>query len=274
MYHTIRRGGNTTHAGGRYQEPGRRQSTAHHINTLQSTTFSRVVPTPSKAWRKHITEEKRLTIGGTGKNNAAMEPELQVSAMIFYVMLHLEHQHRRRRRRWERTRDTCMDVVEVSACEVGVLLGAVMLVVDVDVVHAGVSVDVTWWEVEEEEEEEGETVEAADVVVSATVCCLRECLCDEVSCLCLPVPFLGVVLCACSSAHQYVCLDGLGLRRMVLGSGSWRGDGRNRDHGCHQRGGQSLNRSLLGRQSTVNALQECIALLHLGCQPLDGIHSD
>ncbi|KAJ1150557.1 hypothetical protein NDU88_003347, partial [Pleurodeles waltl] len=64
-----------------------------------------------------------------------------------------------------------MDVVAVSASEVCDLLGVVMmLVVDIDVVHAGVSVDTTGWEVEqeeEEEEEEGETVEIVEVFVSA-----------------------------------------------------------------------------------------------------------
>ncbi|KAJ1107356.1 hypothetical protein NDU88_004747 [Pleurodeles waltl] len=64
-----------------------------------------------------------------------------------------------------------MDVVEVSASGMCVLLGVVMLVVDVDAVHAGVSVDVTGRKVKEEEE--GETV---DVVVSSTVGCLHECL--------------------------------------------------------------------------------------------------
>ncbi|KAJ1131825.1 hypothetical protein NDU88_010157 [Pleurodeles waltl] len=67
-----------------------------------------------------------------------------------------------------------MDVVEVSASEVCELHGVVMLVVDVDAVHAGLSVDVTVREVEEEEE--GETV---DAVVSATVWCLHECLWAE-----------------------------------------------------------------------------------------------
>ncbi|KAJ1180441.1 hypothetical protein NDU88_005662 [Pleurodeles waltl] len=56
--------------------------------------------------------------------------------------------------------DMCMAVVEVSASEVCVLLGVVlMLVVDDDVVHADVSVDGTGKEVEEE----GETVEIVDV---------------------------------------------------------------------------------------------------------------
>ncbi|KAJ1187027.1 hypothetical protein NDU88_003806 [Pleurodeles waltl] len=69
----------------------------------------------------------------------------------------------------EDTGDTCMDVVEVSASEVCVLLGVVMmLAVDIDVLHAGVSVDITGREVEEEEE----TVEAVDVVMSSTVWCL------------------------------------------------------------------------------------------------------
>ncbi|KAJ1218488.1 hypothetical protein NDU88_006066 [Pleurodeles waltl] len=63
--------------------------------------------------------------------------------------------------------DACMAVVEVSAGEVCVLLGVVKVVVDVDVVHAGVSVDVTGREVVEEEEVE--TVEAVDIVVSVTV---------------------------------------------------------------------------------------------------------
>ncbi|KAJ1113463.1 hypothetical protein NDU88_001708 [Pleurodeles waltl] len=45
--------------------------------------------------------------------------------------------------------DACMNVVEVSASEVCVLLGVVMLVVDVDVVYDDVSVDVTGREVEE-----------------------------------------------------------------------------------------------------------------------------
>ncbi|KAJ1216212.1 hypothetical protein NDU88_003818 [Pleurodeles waltl] len=48
----------------------------------------------------------------------------------------------------EDTGDVCMAVVEVSASEVCVLLGVV--VVDEDVVHAGVSVDGTGREVEEE----------------------------------------------------------------------------------------------------------------------------
>ncbi|KAJ1165608.1 hypothetical protein NDU88_006029 [Pleurodeles waltl] len=44
----------------------------------------------------------------------------------------------------EDTEEVCMDAVEVSASEVCVPLGVVMmLVVDDDVVHAGVSVDVT-----------------------------------------------------------------------------------------------------------------------------------
>ncbi|KAJ1090367.1 hypothetical protein NDU88_003500 [Pleurodeles waltl] len=106
----------------------------------------------------------------------------------------------------EDTGEVCMDVVEVSASDVCVLLGVVMmLVVDIDVVHAGVSVDVTGWEVEEEEEE-GETVEAVDVIVSANEWCLCECLWDEVWCLCLPETLLGVVLCACSSG----CVLGMG----------------------------------------------------------------
>ncbi|KAJ1173855.1 hypothetical protein NDU88_005680 [Pleurodeles waltl] len=66
-----------------------------------------------------------------------------------------------------------MDVVEVSASEVCVLLDVMMQVVNDDVVHAGVSVDVTGLEVEEEEE--GETVEIVDIVVSAT----GWCLCDS-----------------------------------------------------------------------------------------------
>ncbi|KAJ1097415.1 hypothetical protein NDU88_002534 [Pleurodeles waltl] len=152
---------------------------------------------PPKAWRKHCTEEQILTIGDTGKNNTTMEPELQVFPMLIYVMLHLEHQ-RRRQRVGEDTEDACMDIVEVSASEVCVLLGVVMLVVDVDAVHAGLSVDEIVREVEEEEEE-GETVEAVDVVVSATVWCLCECLC-------LTVPLLGVVMCACLS----VCVHGMG----------------------------------------------------------------
>ncbi|KAJ1182025.1 hypothetical protein NDU88_007222 [Pleurodeles waltl] len=39
----------------------------------------------SKAWRKHCTEVKGLTIGDTGKNHTTMEPELHVFPMIFYV---------------------------------------------------------------------------------------------------------------------------------------------------------------------------------------------
>ncbi|KAJ1181736.1 hypothetical protein NDU88_006936 [Pleurodeles waltl] len=75
----------------------------------------------------------------------------------------------------EDTGDVCMDVVEVSASEVCVLLGVVMmLVVDGDAVHAGVGVEVTGWEVEEQEE--GETVEIVDVVVSATEWC-GACVC-------------------------------------------------------------------------------------------------
>ncbi|KAJ1190508.1 hypothetical protein NDU88_007246 [Pleurodeles waltl] len=60
-----------------------------------------------------------------------------------------------------------MDVVEVSASEVCVLHD-VMMVVAVDAVHAVVSADVT---VKEDEKEEGETVEAVDIVLCATVCC-------------------------------------------------------------------------------------------------------
>ncbi|KAJ1169198.1 hypothetical protein NDU88_001104 [Pleurodeles waltl] len=151
MYHTNRQGGNNTHHCSSRQQPGGRQSTAHHILILQSATFSRAVPTPSKAWRKRITKEQRLTIGDTEKNNATMEQEMHVFPMLIYVMLHLE---RRRRRRWvgEDTGDACMDVVEVSASEVCLMLGVVMLVVDVDAVHAGVSVDGIVKEVEEEEE--------------------------------------------------------------------------------------------------------------------------
>ncbi|KAJ1139992.1 hypothetical protein NDU88_006353 [Pleurodeles waltl] len=104
----------------------------------------------------------------------------------------------------EDTGDKWMDVEEVSAREVCVMLGVVMLVVDVEAVHAGVSVDVTEREVEEEEE--GETVEIVYVIVPATVWCLCECLWDEVWCLCLPVPLLDVVLCACLS----VCVPGMG----------------------------------------------------------------
>ncbi|KAJ1164502.1 hypothetical protein NDU88_004939 [Pleurodeles waltl] len=63
----------------------------------------------------------------------------------------------------EDTGDTWMDVVEVSASEVCVLLGVVMVVVAVEAVHADVSVNVTVSE--EEEVEEGETVESVDVVV-------------------------------------------------------------------------------------------------------------
>ncbi|KAJ1159695.1 hypothetical protein NDU88_000200 [Pleurodeles waltl] len=100
---------------------------------------------PIKTWQKKSSEVKGLTIGDTGKNHAAMKPELHVFPMIFYVMFHLEDKLLQRRR-W---------------------FGVVMLTVDVDVVHAGVSVDVPGREVEEEEE--GETVEAVDVVVSATV---------------------------------------------------------------------------------------------------------
>ncbi|KAJ1143841.1 hypothetical protein NDU88_010143 [Pleurodeles waltl] len=130
--------------------------------TLQPVTFSGTVPTPTKALRKQSSEVKRLTIGETGKNHTAMEPELQVFPIIFYVMLHLEPQRRRRQQR-----------------EVCVLLVVVMLIVDVDVEYAGVSVDVTGREVEEKEEE-GVTVEAVDVVVSATVWCLCECMWDKV----------------------------------------------------------------------------------------------
>ncbi|KAJ1152893.1 hypothetical protein NDU88_005667 [Pleurodeles waltl] len=52
----------------------------------------------------------------------------------------------------EDTGDMWMDVVEVSASEVCVLLGVVILVMDVDAVHAGVSMDVTVREVEEGDE--------------------------------------------------------------------------------------------------------------------------
>ncbi|KAJ1144698.1 hypothetical protein NDU88_010995 [Pleurodeles waltl] len=74
----------------------------------------------------------------------------------------------------EDTGDMCMDVVEVYASEVCSLLGVVMMqVVDDDVEHAGVNVDVTGWEVEEEKE--GETVEIVDIFVYAT----GWCLCDS-----------------------------------------------------------------------------------------------
>ncbi|KAJ1153866.1 hypothetical protein NDU88_006624 [Pleurodeles waltl] len=46
--------------------------------TLQTATVSGLVPTPSKAWRKHITEDKRLTNRDTEKTNAAMDPEQQI----------------------------------------------------------------------------------------------------------------------------------------------------------------------------------------------------
>ncbi|KAJ1209780.1 hypothetical protein NDU88_005153 [Pleurodeles waltl] len=69
----------------------------------------------------------------------------------------------------EDTGDLCMAVVEVSASEVCVLLGVVvMLVLDDGVVHAGVSVDVTGREVEEVEE--GYTVQIVDVGMSASGC--------------------------------------------------------------------------------------------------------
>ncbi|KAJ1096952.1 hypothetical protein NDU88_002082 [Pleurodeles waltl] len=52
----------------------------------------------------------------------------------------------------EDKQDVRMDVLEVSASEVGVLHDVVMVVVAVDVVHAGVIADVTVREEEEEEE--------------------------------------------------------------------------------------------------------------------------
>ncbi|KAJ1107298.1 hypothetical protein NDU88_004690 [Pleurodeles waltl] len=85
----------------------------------------------------------------------------------------------------EDTGDACMVVVEVSASEMCVLLGVMKLIVDVDVVLAGVSVDVTGREVEEEEE--GETVDAMDVVVSATVWCLSDSGYPNLSWLLTPV---------------------------------------------------------------------------------------
>ncbi|KAJ1217183.1 hypothetical protein NDU88_004778 [Pleurodeles waltl] len=95
MYDTNRQGGNNSnHSGGR-QQPGESQSSAHHSKTLQTAMFCGAVPTPTKAWREQSTEVKGLTIGDTGKNHTAMEPELQVFPMIFYVMLHLEHQRKR-----------------------------------------------------------------------------------------------------------------------------------------------------------------------------------
>ncbi|KAJ1082920.1 hypothetical protein NDU88_003081 [Pleurodeles waltl] len=72
-------------------------------------------------------------------------------------MLHLEHQHLRRQQRrggtdtvGEDTGDACMDVVEVSVSVVCVLFGVVIIILDVDVEHAAVSVDVTRREMEEE----------------------------------------------------------------------------------------------------------------------------
>ncbi|KAJ1207794.1 hypothetical protein NDU88_003184 [Pleurodeles waltl] len=65
----------------------------------------------------------------------------------------------------EDTGDVCTAVVEVSASEVCVLLGVVvMLVVDDGVEHAGVSVDGTGREVKKDEE--GEIVEIVDVGMS------------------------------------------------------------------------------------------------------------
>ncbi|KAJ1119364.1 hypothetical protein NDU88_007550 [Pleurodeles waltl] len=64
----------------------------HHTATILES-----VPTPSKAWQKHITEDQRLPNKETEKLDAAMEPELQVFPMLFFAMLHLEHQRRRRR---------------------------------------------------------------------------------------------------------------------------------------------------------------------------------
>ncbi|KAJ1123454.1 hypothetical protein NDU88_001923 [Pleurodeles waltl] len=66
----------------------------------QSATFSGAVPTTSKALWKQCSDVKGLPIGDTGKIHAAIEPELQVFRMIFYVLLHHEHQRRRRRRRF------------------------------------------------------------------------------------------------------------------------------------------------------------------------------
>ncbi|KAJ1202700.1 hypothetical protein NDU88_006497 [Pleurodeles waltl] len=73
----------------------------------------------------------------------------------------------------EDTGDVCMIVGLVTVSEGRVVMGVlVMEVVDEDVVHAGVSVDVTG----RDEEEEGDTVEAMDVGVFAWAWCLCECL--------------------------------------------------------------------------------------------------
>ncbi|KAJ1087942.1 hypothetical protein NDU88_001101 [Pleurodeles waltl] len=112
------------------------------------------------------------------------------------------------------TGDEYMDVVEVSASEVFVLLGVVMLVVDDDAVLAGVSVDETVSEVEEEEE--GETVEAVDVVVFATVWCLRVCLWYEVWCLCFTVT--QDVL-SCVHTHLNLCMGWVGVEES--GTAKW-----------------------------------------------------
>ncbi|KAJ1156738.1 hypothetical protein NDU88_009455 [Pleurodeles waltl] len=66
--------------------------------TLQTATISGAVPTPSKDWQKNTTEDQRLTNRDTEKTNAAMEPERQVFPMLFYAILHLEHQPRQRQR--------------------------------------------------------------------------------------------------------------------------------------------------------------------------------
>ncbi|KAJ1096925.1 hypothetical protein NDU88_002055 [Pleurodeles waltl] len=87
-----------------------------------------------------------------------------------------------------------MVVGVVTARVRSVLVGVlVMDVVAEDVVHASVSGDVTGRE--EGDEEERDTVEAVAVGMSASGCCLCECLCD-VWCLCLDELPLGGEVCA------------------------------------------------------------------------------